>query len=279
MTTIGDRIRRERRKQGFSQERLSRGICSQSSLSRLEDNNVNLSVMKVNRILERLNLSFNDLMASERMIREDIFTDELDASRNRQDYDRMARILDAQGGEDQEAGEKFKMYVKWHRGLVSFHKKDFEDSRKQLHHAIYIADKYKYNSYMPHLYVAMGNTSSFLGERPLKYYVDADETYRTLKVSDFRLKTDILYHIILCHSNEGHHHQAILKCQKAVEILNLNFSTYMMCEIYDLWLKALAALNEKELYSELRHRTHIIFEHQSRLEMWEKLENYPLMNI
>lgn len=218
-------------------------------------------------------------MANEEAQRENIFMNELDAAREGDDYDGMAKILQDHHEDTRAASEKIKMYVKWHRGLIAFKEKDFEDSGRQLDHAIYIADKYKFNNYIPKLYMARGNTSYFLGERPLKYYADADKIYRSLRISDFRLKTQILYHIILCHSNEGKHHQVILKCKKAIKILTLNFSTYLMCEIYDLWLKALAGLNEKERYSELKCRTHIIFEHQSRLEMWDKLENYPVVNI
>lgn len=278
MTTIGDKIRRERIKQKVSQKVLSRGVCSQSSLSRLENNNGSLSVMKVNQILERLNLSFNDLMANEETAGENAFTYALDAARLQNDYAAMTKVLDAHQGNMKVPSDKFKMYTKWHRGLVSFHQKSYEASEAQLRHAVYIADKHKMGSYLPHLYVALGDTKHHLGEKSLKYYTDADQLYRKLKIDDFRLGTKILYHLSACYSNEGRYHQVILKCKKAINLLSMNFSSYMMCEIYDLWLKALAGLGEEEGYADLRQRSRIIFEQHSRLEMWERSENYPAVN-
>lgn len=277
MTTIGDRIRRERIRQGISQKKLSMGICSQSSLSRLENNDLSLSMRKVNQILERLGWSFIDLGTNEGTIKGDTFLKELDEARHHDDYNGMEAIL-SNHNKVKAAGEKSIIYMKWHHGLVAFHKKDYAESEKQLRYAIYIAEKYKFRSYLPELYMAMGATRDFLGEPPVKYYTGAYKIYRELNLTDFRLETKILYHLIVCHSKEGQHHQVILKCKKAIKILGRNFSTYMICEIYGLWLKALACLNEKEDYTDLKYRTHIIFEQHSCLEMWEKLENYPAVN-
>jgi tetratricopeptide (TPR) repeat protein len=235
-------------------------------------------MMKVNQVLERLNLSFNDLPANEEKAGENIFTNALDAARLQNDYTAMAKILEAHQGSMKVSSNKFQLYVKWHGGLVSFHRKSYETSVTQLRHAIYIADKHRLSSYLPHLYIALGDTKHHLGEKSLKYYADADQLYRKLKIDDFRLGTKILYHLIACHSNEGRHHQVILKCKKAINLLSRNFSSYMMCEIYDLWLKALAGLGEEERYSDLRQQSRIIFEQHSRLEMWEKSENYPVVN-
>lgn len=278
MTTIGDRIRRERIKQGVLQERLSRGICSQSSLSRLENNSMGLSLMKVNQILGRLGLSFNDLLATEESIREKIFMNELDSARNQDDYERIERVLAAHDEMKESSGERARMYIKWHAGLLALHKKGYQNAESQLRRAIYMADKYKFRDCIPELYTAMGATKYSLGEQPLKYYTRAYKSYKDLNIADFRIETKILYHLIICHSNAGQHHQVIMKCRKAVKILSRNYSTYMMCEIYNAWLRALASLNKKEDYIDLRGRIHIIFENHSCLEMWEKLENYPVVN-
>lgn len=235
-------------------------------------------MMKVNQILGRLNLSFNDLLANEGMTGEEVFTNELDAAREQNDYAAMMKVLDVHQGNVKASSDKVKMYAKWHRGLVSFHEMSYEDAETQLRHAIYIADKHRLSSYLPHLYMALGDTKHHLGEKALKYYADADKLYRKLNIDDFRLGTKILYHLTACYSNEGQHHQVILKCKKAINILSMNFSSYMMCEIYDLWLKALAGLGEKKGYDDLRQRAHIIFEQHSCLEMWEKSKNYPVVD-
>ncbi len=278
MTTIGDRIRRERRKQKLSQERLSRGICSQSSLSRLENNNVNLSVMKVNQILEKLDLSLDVLLANEETTRENVFRNELDAARDRNDHEEMARILDAHQDNIPESSELCKMYMKWHRGLLAHHAEVYDDAEKQFRYAIYIAETYKFESYMPHLYLAMGSTMHALGENPLKYYAVADKIYRRLETADFRLETRILYHLIVHYSDEMKYYRVILKCRKAINLLSRNFSSYMMCEIYVLYFQALAGLNKREEYFKLRLQTYIIFEQHGRLDLWEKSENYPTVN-
>ncbi|MCD2137810.1 helix-turn-helix domain-containing protein [Salinicoccus halitifaciens] len=277
MKTIGDKIRRERIRQGISQKKLSLGICSQSSLSRLENNDMSLSMRKVNQILERLGLSFMDLAADEGTVKGETFLKGLDKTRHHDDYDGMEAILRHHHG-IKAPGEKSIMYMKWHHGLVALHKKDYGESEKQLRHAIYIAEKFKFRNHLPELYMTMGDIKHFLEEPPLKYYTGAYKIYRELNLTDFRLEIKILYHLIVCNSNEGQHHQVILKCKKAINILSRNFSSYMMCDIYDLWFKALAGLNEEEEYTRLRCRTHIIFEQHSCLDMWEKLENYPAVN-
>lgn len=126
MTTIGDRIRRERKRQGYSQKRLCRDICSQATLSRLESNKLNLSFLTVNQILGRLNLSVNDLLAQEEWIKENIFFNRLDEARDSRDYMKMERIIAGFNHMTEEQSAKVKMYMKWHQGLIAFIKKDYE---------------------------------------------------------------------------------------------------------------------------------------------------------
>lgn len=278
MTTIGDRIRRERRRQGYSQKGLCKDICSQSTLSRLESNQLNLSFLTVNQILGRLNLSVNDLLAQEASIQENIFFSRLDAARDARDYKMIEKLVAGFDHVTEEPAAKVKMYMKWHQGLTAFSKEDYDASSTLLNHAIYIAEKFKYNEYMPHLYMARGNTVYHLGEKPLKYYKYAEELCRGLEVPNFKLEMKILYNLIVSYSREEQYRKVILKSKRAVKILSFNESSYLMGDIYYLRMKAHIALGELDEYEELKIRTRIIFENGNSIHLLDKLENYSLVN-
>lgn len=279
LTTIGDRIRRERKRQGYSQKGLCDGICSQSTLSRLESNKLKLSFLTVNQILGRLNLSVNDLLAQEESIQENIYFSRLDEARDARDYKMMERLMEGCSHVTEDPSARVKMYMKWHQGLVAFSKKDYDTSSALLKHAIYIAEKFKYSDNIPHLYMAQGNTMYEYGEIPLKFYAHAEKLSHELEVPNFKLQMKIFYNMIVTYSREAQYHHVILKCKKAINTLCANESSYLMSEIYYLWMKALAALGELDEFEELRAATRIIFEQHNSLNLLDKLENYSFVNI
>jgi len=278
LTTIGDRIRRERKRQGYSQKRLCEDICSQSTLSRLESNKLNLSFLTVNQILGRLNLSVNDLLAQEESIQENIFFSRLDEARDTRDYNMIEKRLAEFSHVTEAPSAKVKMYVKWHLGLTAFSRKDYDTSSALLSHAIYIAEKYRHSDCIPHLYMAKGNTMYHLDEKPLKYYAYAEELCHGLEVPNFKLEMKILYNLIVSYSKDGQYRKVILKCKRAVQLLSQNESAYLMSDIYYLWINAHVKLGELDEYEYLKMKTRIIFEHGNRLEMLDKLENYSPVN-
>lgn len=279
LTTIGDRIRRERKRQGYSQKALCKDICSQPTLSRMENNKLDISFLTVNQILGRLNLSVNDLLAQEEDIQENIFFDRLDEAREARQYIVTEKIIASFNRVTEEPSSKVKMYIKWHQSLAAFSREDYDTASSLLNHAIYIAEKFNYTDFIPQLYMAKGNTEHQLGARPLKYYAYAEELCHELEVPNFKLEMKILYNLIVSCSMENQYHQVILKCKKAMKILSVNASAYLMCEIYYLWMKALIALVEMDEYEQLKVSTRIIFDHANRLDMLDKLENYSHMNI
>ena len=278
MTTIGDRIRRERRRQGYSQKRLCDDICSQSTLSRLESNNLNLSFLTVNQILGRLNLSVNDLLAQEESIQENIFFSRLDEARDARDYNMMEKLMAEFSHVTEEPSAKVKMYMKWHFGLVAISRKDFVTSNTLLEYALHIAEKYKYKDYLPHLHMAIGNTKYYLGEKSLKPYAYAEELCHGLEVPNFKLEMKILHNLIASYTRDGQYRKVILKCKRAIHLLNQNESAYLMGDIYCLWINAHGQLGEWDEYEDLKAKTRIIFEHGNCLELLDKLENYSQVN-
>ncbi|WP_462421963.1 helix-turn-helix domain-containing protein [Salinicoccus sp. Marseille-QA3877] len=278
LTTIGDRIRRERKRQGYSQEGLCEGICSQSTLSRLESNKLKLSFLTVNQILGRLDLSVNDLLAQEESIQENIYFSRLDEMRDARDYKMMGNLIAGYSHVTEDPSVKVKMYIKWHQGLVAFSNKDYETSSALLKHAIYIAEKFKYRDSIPHLYMALGNTMYEDGEEPLNFYAHAEELCHELEVPNFKLQMKILYNMIVTYSREGQYYHVILKCKKAINTLCSNESSYLMCEIYYLWLKALGELGKFEEHADLKASSRIIFEQHNSLHLLDKLENYSFVN-
>lgn len=278
MTTIGDRIRRERKRQGYSQKRLCEGICSQSTLSRLESNKLNLSFLTVNQILGRLNLSVNNLLAQEESIQENIFFSSLDEARDARDYKLMEKLMAEFSHVTEEPSPKVKMYMKWHLGLVAFSREDYDTSYAMLRHALYVADRFKYSEYLPYLYMAKGNTLLYLGEKPLKYYAHAEKLCHQLEVPNFKLEMKILYNLIFSYSSDHQYRKVILKCRRAIRLLNLNESAYLMSNIYYLQMKAHIGLGELDEYEDLKMKTRIIFEHGNCLELLDKLEIYSPVN-
>lgn len=234
--------------------------------------------MTVNQILGRLNLSVNDLLAQEESIQENIFFSRLDKARDARDYEMMEHLVNSYDHVSEEPANKVKMYIKWHLGLVAFSKEDYDASLSLLNHAIYIAEKFKYRNYMPHLYMAKGNTMYHLGEKSLKYYAYAEELCHELEVPNFKLEMKILYNLIVSYSREGLYHKVILKCKKAIKILSMNQSAYLMCDIYYLYMKALISLSDLNTYNQLKVDTRIIFEHGNSLHFLDKLENYSSVN-
>ncbi|WP_066297570.1 helix-turn-helix domain-containing protein [Bacillus sp. FJAT-29937] len=123
--TIGERIKKLRKKANISQKALSYNICSQSEISRIENNSINPSSFILQKIAERLGVNVEYFYHDRDSIRQDYIDEikrQLERYRRLRDYKEIEKILIYESKSPVILkNEYMKKYIQWHKGIVAYH--------------------------------------------------------------------------------------------------------------------------------------------------------------
>lgn len=280
MEDISGKIRKRRKMMSLSQGELAEGISSQSSISRLENGSFTISLGEFVRVMERLNLSMHDVFCSGEKTPDIIVREQLDMARKEQDYDRMEEILESERSGFWKQSPELEGYRSWHHGLIKQSKGQYRMALRLINIAIEMNQK---NEWMyeavSEMHLAKGNIYSMTGLGGLDSYKEALAFYEESKKTSPVLVVKILYNLAvsLC---EGEEHEKSLKyCNKALEILHKNDSTYLIVHILYMKFSALINLKQYEEYEILKEKNKVFFENYDALELFDILEKYSKKNI
>ena len=134
MPFLGDRIKHLRKKMGVSQEALCARVCSQSEISRIENNKIIPSSYVVQKISEKLGVSIEYFYRDSIDQRNEYLNEvkrQLDRARRYRDYQEIQSILRYESNNLLLKQDKFmEKYFNWHNGIVLYHL--HEDKNKAL---------------------------------------------------------------------------------------------------------------------------------------------------
>ena len=122
---IGDKIKNLRKKKGMSQEDLCKNICSQSEISRIENNKINPSSYILQQIAKRFGVSidyFNHTSNSNRDDYKEEVKKQLERNRRSRNYLEIERIIKQEANSPAINNCNYmKDYMNWHKGIVAYH--------------------------------------------------------------------------------------------------------------------------------------------------------------
>lgn len=122
---IGDKIKNLRKKKGMSQEDLCKNICSQSEISRIENNKINPSSYILQQIAKRFGVSidyFNHTCNSKRDDYKEEVKKLLERNRRDRNYFEIERIIKQESNSPAINNcDYMKDYMNWHKGIIAYH--------------------------------------------------------------------------------------------------------------------------------------------------------------
>ncbi len=125
MEHIGDKIKHLRKKKRMSQEDLCRNICSQSEISRIENNMINPSSFILQQIANRFGVSidyFNHTSISNRDDYNEAVKKLLEKNRRERNYLEIERIIKQELNSPAiNNSDYMRDYLNWHKGIIAYH--------------------------------------------------------------------------------------------------------------------------------------------------------------
>lgn len=279
MENIGKKIKSRRKIMALSQMGLAEGISSQSMVSRLENNNLSVSLREFIDIVKRLNLSFHYLLCSGEEPPYKLILEKLDELRSKEDYLGIGEILDENHNEFWTLTPELEACQYWHHGLIEYSNGEMKTALKLLDEAIVkSADNELMYEAIAEIYVAKGNIYCALGMDSLECYRMAEDYYRSSSGKSFKLSIKILYNLSNNLFHKGEYKKAAKYCKKALYKLQDNESTYLICEILNRKILSHMHLGDREKAFSLLYDSKYLFQTEKHRELFQILENYSLWN-
>ncbi|MYL35430.1 helix-turn-helix domain-containing protein [Pontibacillus yanchengensis] len=135
--TLGDKVKQIRKKLNISQEALAYGICTQSEISRIEQNQITPSYNILLEITKKLGVNIHFFTDQQNILRLDYIEEvkqQLDAARRDRDYHLIKEIIRSEKDVPAFRIEANKKYLNWHRGIILYHSQnDYQNAIDILH--------------------------------------------------------------------------------------------------------------------------------------------------
>ncbi|MFD2831198.1 helix-turn-helix domain-containing protein [Corticicoccus populi] len=281
MESKGDIIRERRLFMKISQQKLAEGICSQSMISRLENNQFNIGYSDLESILKRLNMQMSDLLYGEVENESAAVQKQLDDLRSKGQYDDIEEILDRGKAKDfWESSIELNAYFYWHHGLIRYVKyQDSEGAHAALDEAVSRSvDNFLMKGSLPEIYIAKGNFYNDQNHLDLEWYKKAEESYRNIGRTIYKLEMKILYNMIRTNCSRNEYQRVIRDCDKAIKVLDDNDSVYLICEIFYFKMLSLMKAGRYSEYMEVREKIDYIYKVKNKEWMLQNLDDYSVEN-
>ncbi|GAA3721783.1 hypothetical protein GCM10022378_09880 [Salinicoccus jeotgali] len=280
MESVGSRISMRRKMIGLSQTALGRGIVSQSVISRLENDQFDISLDKLMRIMERLNLSLHDVFCNGEKTPAKMMQEALDTARREQDFVKIKSILEKHDQKTWSQTPDLEGYKHWHEGLIEYSKGHLEVAQEKISRAIEknITNEWMYEA-VAEMYLDKGNIHHLLGKEGIDFYKEAEAYYQKSGRKSYRLIVKILYNLSTAYCRQEEYSKVMKYSDKSIEILNRHESTYLMCETLCNQSVAEFHLGNESKALKIIDESRHLFRMGRKLEMVIQLNNYSEENI
>ncbi|MDC3413188.1 helix-turn-helix domain-containing protein [Terrihalobacillus insolitus] len=257
METVGDRIKDIRKRYGISQEAIAHNICTQSEISRIENNKNLPSYTVLYKIAQKLGVDLDYLLVDKSSDnREDYLSEvkeQLKKARRVRDYKLIQEIVAIESKAPIfKRGENYK-YLKWHEATACYHLN--KDKNKSLHmlKTVCLSESDIENVYTElDLHVLNSIGIIYRNEQELRdarvYLEKANEIiYKTPNLSDIKIKLKIIYNLSKIYTDLIFVEKSIDLCKKGMQICIENESSFLLAEFhYQVGRNYLISGNENE---------------------------------
>ncbi|WP_270180527.1 helix-turn-helix domain-containing protein [Alkalihalobacillus sp. CinArs1] len=278
---LGIEIKNLRKYRGFSQKELSRGICSQAQISKIEKGDVYPLAPTLYELSNRLGVDINYFFERTLIERIDYVHEVYLQVRNaikEFDYKKVEEIVRTELRNPlYHQNLEFKQFIMWHNGICQYH------LYQEAHSAISMIDqafKLTYtNKYYSEREIEILNSKGIiylLTEQlslAISLYKELIEQHNRLKrVLDHTVKIRLFYNLAKALSNNNEHDESITICKRGIDYCIHTNSMYLFGQLH-FQIGFNHHLNGEERES-IKHfeKAHTIFDLQNQEELKAHVE-------
>ncbi len=239
----GDKIKKKRKKLGFSQNDLAKGICTQGIISKIERNKLNPSEELLEKIAERLNINKNELKISKIFFNREneinILKDmAMEFHRTKRYHAIPALISQNQElvSESKKYSNNYDFFFKWLKAEMIYHlkgdpKKSIEilnDLKKDLK----AVEKEIDDDLRVQIMISLAAMHYIVRKNDLSIQL-YQETEKYINESlHFKTQIRFLYNFSLVLTRKKLYKKSLLKCTEAIDTLVKHESIYLLGYLY-----------------------------------------------
>jgi transcriptional regulator with XRE-family HTH domain len=252
---IGKRIKELRQKIKMTQGELSKDICTQSFISRLEGGSVSPSADTLYKLSERLGVPISVLMNPAYNERYDYFSEVYKQLRNSsaaRDYAQVYTLIQSQKHNSLFKDVQYQKIFTWHESLCAyFIKKDLDQALALINSALEMSYSTKKNLSEEDLEILITKSNLLI---EAKRYNEAREEYRTvfsylnqslpLLNEKIVIRSYYNYAYILYHTEQ--YNDSIIYCKKGITYCTDNHYLYALGDLYFMLGRNFVKLENKE---------------------------------
>lgn len=237
--SIGEKVKYLRKKIGMSQEALCVNTCSQSEISRIENDKIIPSSFVLQKIAEKLGVSVDYFNGDRINNREDYLEEvkkQLERARRSRDYKEIESIINFETNNPSLMRDVFiETYFRWHKGICLYHL--YNDKKAALN--ILKPCVNLRESYFAEIEVEILNSIGIILRNEKDYTQAAFYLERALKaVKEFpyknkkRLLPKIKYNLAKVYTDSGSFDDSLRLCKKGINYCRLNEDMFLFAEFY-----------------------------------------------
>jgi transcriptional regulator with XRE-family HTH domain len=238
---MGKRIKELRQKIKMTQGELSKDICTQSFISRLEGGNVSPSADTLYKLSERLGVPISVLMNPAYNEKYDYFSEVYKQLRNSsaaRDYDQVNKLIQSQKNNSLFKDVRYQKIFTWHEGLCAFfRKKDLDQALALINSALEMSYSTKKNLSEEDLEILITKCNLLI---EAKRYNEAQQEYQTvfsylnqnlpLLDENIVIRSYYNYAYVLYHTEKFS--ESIIYCNKGITYCTENHYLYALGDLY-----------------------------------------------
>lgn len=236
---IGDKIKNLRKKRRMSQEDLCKNICSQSEISRIENNKINPSSYILQQIAKKFGVSidyFNHTTDSVRDDYKEVVKKLFERNRRERNYLEIERIIKQEANSPAIINCKYMIdYMNWHRGIITYHLHGNAELALKLLNSSLDLNEAIYSD----LEIEILNSMGIICRNEKRYeegQLYFEKALNSIKDFPFmnrdRLFTKISYNLSKLYTDIHQYDESLLLCENGIRLCKLNEDMYLYAELH-----------------------------------------------
>jgi transcriptional regulator with XRE-family HTH domain len=240
-SSLGLEIKLLRKNRGFSQKELSRGICSQAQISKIEKGAVYPLAPTLYELSSRLGVDINyffERALFERLDYVEEVYSQIREAINDYDYLKVEEIIKIERKNPiYNKNLEFKQFIMWHQGICKYHNdNEIEEALSLIVHAFRLTHTEKYYSERE---IEILNSKGIIhlnneeNLEAIELYKELIDQHEKLKIEkDKTIKIRLYYNLAKALNKSNHHDRSIEVCEKGIKYCVENNNMYLFGHLY-----------------------------------------------
>jgi len=283
LSEIGQAIKALRKMAGLSQEELSRDICSQAQLSKMENKNEIPSAMALYRLSKKLGVDMNyffEFMETPRLDYLKEVKELIDECKRERDYQRLRKIVKTEMLNPLFQNTENQQFLLWHEAICIHYLDQESDKAILLLHHAFTLTAHPQKRFYRETELEILNSMAII-RKDQKQYVEAEKLFRqclnTIKfapLSNKILKIRLLYGLSKLLTDIGKYEESKELCIEGVALCKKNEVLYLFGELQYQLGSNYARMGEHNNAIEAFERATKIFEIQDNQEFVKQVHHF-----